>query len=56
MSDYSDLALGQKLDSLNLKIVELQQDVARLSQDVRRILFLLGKKESGAEESQTAET
>ena len=56
MSDYSELALGQKLDALNLKLVELQQDVARLSQDVRRILFLLGKKESGAEESQTEGT
>lgn len=55
MSDYSDLALGQKLDALNLKIVELQKDVAGLCQDVRKVLFLLKAEQSSAEESEISE-
>ncbi len=41
MSDYRELALGQKLDALNMKIEGLQRDMAGLKQDVGRMVRLL---------------
>ena len=41
VSDYRELALGQKLDALNMKVEGLQRDLAGLRQDVSRMLRLL---------------
>ena len=47
MSGFSHLGLGGKLDTLNYKIVKLEQEIAGLRSDVRQILAIL--KEQSAE-------
>lgn len=41
MMTYNDLALGQKLDVLRLKMADLEQQIASLRKDVKRVLSLI---------------
>ena len=54
MSGFKDLGLGGKLESLNQKIVKLEQEVAGMRGDVRQILAIL--KEQRAEKKTPVDT
>jgi hypothetical protein len=43
MSNYEQLSTGKKLESLSLKVTQLQQDVAALRNELRSAFVLLQK-------------
>ena len=48
MSNTERLGVGKKIEALALKVSDIQRELAGLRQDVKRLMYLLGRQETGA--------